>query len=237
MKRIFILLAIMFLCGVMCGAILLMHPRCRAFVSRVVHKIERVLTADGAPKRVDYDDSRYAAMFNDKNNLHLSIARKVGLKSPLKTRDEADKVKSGLVKIKSCDNYTVDRLTHSIPYLTPGAAELLNTIGGEFLAALESKGIEAHRIVVTSLLRTQEDVQRLRSSGNVNASSNSAHCHATTFDITYVRFDKVGFRGRTPSDAELTETLSEVLHKLQREKRCYVKYEIQQRCFHITSRM
>ena len=224
----------------MCGAILLMHPRCRAFVSRVVHKIERMLTADSAadsaPKTTNYDDARYASMFNDKNNLHLSVARKVGLRKPLKTRVEADKVKSGLVKIKSCDNYSVDRLTHSIPYLTPGAADLLDVIGREFLAALRSKGIEANRIVVTSLLRTQEDVERLRSSGNVNASSNSAHCHATTFDITYLRFDRGSFRGRTPSDEELIETLAEVLHRLQGEKRCYVKYEIQQRCFHITSR-
>ena len=136
-------MAIMFLGGMMCGAILLMHPRCRAFVSRVVHKIERMLTADSAadsaPKTTNYDDARYASMFNDKNNLHLSVARKVGLRKPLKTRVEADKVKSGLVKIKSCDNYSVDRLTHSIPYLTPGAADLLDVIGREFLAALKSK--------------------------------------------------------------------------------------------------
>lgn len=235
-KRIVILLVLMFLCGVICGAIMLTHPRCRALLSRALHKIERVLMDDEASPTIGYNDALYASMFNDKNNLHLSVARKVGLQSPLKTRKEADKAKQQLVKITSGDSYVVDRLTHSTPYLTANAAELLNTIGTEFTSALVSKGLEPHRIIVTSVLRTQEDVALLRSSGNVNASSNSAHCHATTFDITYVRYDRAGLRGRRPSDKELTETLVEVLKRLKGEKRCYVKYEIQQRCFHITSR-
>lgn len=67
-------------------------------------------------------------------------------------------------------------------------------IGRNFLDSLESKGLNPNRIIVTSVLRTQEDIKKLQKSGNPNAVSNSAHCYATTFDITYVRYDKVKYR-------------------------------------------
>jgi hypothetical protein len=236
-KRLLLLLSLMFLCGVVCGGIIITQPRCRALLSRLVHKIERVLSRERrASEPMHYDDALYASMFNDRNSLHLSAARKVGLRRALKTRAEADDVKSELVKIESGDSYLIDNLTHSIPYLTSSAAQLLDTIGQSFTLSLRSKGIEPHRIIVTSVLRTQEDVRKLQSSGNVNASNNSAHSYATTFDITYVRYSKVGFRGRSASEQELFDTLVEVLQRFKNEGRCYVKYEIQQRCFHITSR-
>ena len=240
-KRKIILIATMLFIGsvLMCGYILTQTSRGRALLLRGIHKIERMLTDDKPHPAVigDKNDARYASMFNDTNRLHLGIARQVGLKSPLKSRKEAKKAKSSLVEISSNSNYTIDQLTHSMPYLTSGAAELLDTIGKEFLAALESKGLEAHRIIVTSVLRTEEDVKRLRESGNINASSRSAHCHGTTFDITYIRYDHVGWQGEKADGETLTETLSEVLLKLKMENKCYVKYEINQRCFHITSRV
>ena len=150
-------------------------------------------------------------------------------------------MKNKLVKIKSNDYYTIDRLTHSIPYLTEGAAELLETIGRNFRDSLQSKGLNPNKIIVTSVLRTQEDVKRLQKSGNVNASSNSAHNYATTIDITYSRFDKIETRLLRRYESVNTEllksVLGEVLMELQKEGKCYVKYEKKQHCFHITSRM
>jgi hypothetical protein len=178
------------------------------------------------------EDVYYSAIFNDLNNVQLTTAKKLGLKHPLKNRNEAKTVKKRLVRIRSNKYYTVDNLTHSIPYLTEGAAGLLDTIGKNFIDALDKKGLKSNKIIVTSVLRTQEDIKKLQQSGNVNASSNSAHCYGTTFDITYIRYEK------TPKDSQaLKKVLGEVLLDLKKQKKCYVKYEVKQRCFHITSRI
>ena len=183
----------------------------------------------------------YATLFIDKNGVQLKAAAKFGIQQPLKNRNEADKVRDGLVRIRDNSHYSIAKLTHSIPYLTDGAAELLDMIGKNFLDSLESKGLNPNKIIVTSVLRTQEDVKKLQKSGNPNAVSNSAHCYATTFDITYTYYDKSWFKKFRFCESVETETLKkvlgEVLRDLRKQKKCYVKYEVKQRCFHITTRM
>jgi hypothetical protein len=172
------------------------------------------------------------------NDTHLAVAQKIGIK-PLADRAEAEKMKGKLVHVTSGDHYTVDSLTHSIPYLIPQAQQLLDAIGRNFLDSLENKGLNPNQILVTSVLRTQEDVARLRRR-NGNASPNSAHAYATTFDISYRRFHKVEDPdGRPMQDVSpdtLKLVLSEVLRDLRKADRCYVKYELKQGCFHITVR-
>ena len=125
--------------------------------------------------------------------------------------------------------------------MTDGAAELLDMIGKNFLDSLESKGLNPNKIVVTSVLRTLEDIEKLQKSGNPNAVSNSAHCYATTFDIAYTNYDKSWFKNFRFCESVETETLKkvlgEVLRDLRKQKKCYVKYEVKQRCFHITTRI
>lgn len=228
---IIILLGVMLL-----GSVVLYHYRDTAqrYFAEIVHRIESRLTTTTTQCSAD---SRYVRMFNDTNPLHLKAAKDLGLERPLGSRKEAIDVKRELVKIKSNKRYKIDELTHSIPYLTEGAAELLSLIGEGFIAELKSQGIASHRIIVTSVLRTEEDVELLRKSGNVNASQNSAHCYATTFDITYARYDKRGFSGREADVETLTEILADVLQELKKQDKCYVKYEVKQHCFHITSRI
>lgn len=184
---------------------------------------------------------KYSKVFNDMNPTHLKVAKELGLKQPLQSRKDAEAVKNNLVRIKDNKLYSIDKLTHSIPYLTEGAAELLDMIGKNFLDSLESKGLNPNKIIVTSVLRTQDDIKRLQKSGNINASSNSAHCYATTFDITYARFDKIEkrlLRNYESVDPQLLKSiLGEVLEELKKQGKCYVKYEYKQGCFHITSRM
>ena len=183
----------------------------------------------------------YATLFNDQNGVQLKAAAKFGIQQPLKNRNEADKVRDGLVRIRDNSHYSIAKLTHSIPYLTDGAAELLDMIGKNFLDSLESKGLNPNKIIVTSVLRTQEDVKKLQKSGNPNAVSNSAHCYATTFDIAYTYYDKSWFKKFRFCESVETETLKkvlgEVLRDLRKQKKCYVKYEVKQRCFHITTRI
>ena len=67
---------------------------------------------------------------------------------------------------------------------------------------------------------------------NGNAVSNSAHCRATTFDITYRRYKYVN--GKQADALQLKNLLGEVMQELRAKGRCFVRYETQQTCLHIT---
>ena len=192
-------------------------------------------------KHIEIKELDYATLFNDQNRVQLKSARKFGIKQALKNRDAADEIKDSLVQIKNNSHYNIAKLTHSIPYLTEGATGLLDMIGKNFLDSLESKGLNPNKIIVTSVLRTQEDIKKLQKSGNPNAVNNSAHCYATTFDITYARFDKIKFKNlrlcKSVKPELLKKVLGEVLRDLREQKKCYVKYEVRQRCFNITTRI
>lgn len=174
-----------------------------------------------------------ASQFADLNPEHLAFARKIGIKPIQSTRDIL-RLKRPIVEIKTNDNYFVDDLSHSYPYLVPQAAELLDTIGARFNAKLAAQGGGKYRIKVTSLLRTSESVGRLKRR-NVNSTENSAHLYGTTFDISYVGFHEGSLNTRRHSDGELKNLLAEVLLELRDEGKCLVKFERKQGCFHITA--
>lgn len=180
------------------------------------------------------------SIFKDRNQTHLNVAIKNGI-TPLDSRKEVENVQSQLKHIETNNFYKVDKLTHSAPYLTEGASELLTLIAKNFQDSLKSKGYENHRIIVTSLLRTRNDVTRLQKSGNKNATTHSAHMYATTFDITYARFDRMltasAITKKRPSQKAMHKILAEVLKDLKYQRKCYIMYELRQRCFHITSRI
>ena len=180
----------------------------------------------------------YKRSFNDLNNVQLVAAKKNGIR-PLASREEAVELGDRLVEIKECEWYDVDSLTHSIPFLVPKASELLDTLGAVFLDSLDCKGLNPNKIIVTSVLRTQRDVKRLRRS-NSNASSNSCHAYGTIFDVSWKRFRKVEDPDGRPMQDVSADTLklvlSEVLRDLKKDGKCYVKYELRQGCFHITAR-
>lgn len=188
------------------------------------------------PKRVY--DVKFAREFNDLNDVQLAAAQVLGV-PPVKDRDEAEHAKKKLVKLEDTDSYVVDSLTHSIPYLVPSAKELLDRIGQNFLDSLSSKGLNPNKLVITSVLRTEADVEKLRRR-NTNASENSTHRYGTTFDISYWHYVKVPeLRGRPYQDVPpeyLRAVLSQVLKDLHDQKACYVKYERKQTCFHVTVR-
>ncbi len=180
----------------------------------------------------------YNREFNDLNETQLKVAQAIGIPI-IADRDAAEHMKKKLTEIVDCEAYTIDSLTHSIPFLIPGAAKLLETIGRNFNDSLASKGLNPNRIIVTSVLRTQHDVNRLRKS-NGNASENSTHMYGTTFDISWKRFLKTekvkGHPMESVSADTLKMVLSEVLRDLKKNGECYVKHERNQGCFHITTR-
>ena len=182
-------------------------------------------------------DVKFAQEFNDLNDAQLKVAQAIGV-PPVKNREEAEKLKSKLVKLEATDTYVIDSLTHSIPYLIPSAKELLDDIGSAFRDSLVAKGLNPYKLVVSSVLRTEEDVAKL-SKNNINATENSTHRYGTTFDLAYWRYEKIpDLRGRPYEDVPpeyLRATLSQVLKDIHDQgNRCFVKYERQQNCFHIT---
>lgn len=180
----------------------------------------------------------YKRSFGDLNDVQLAVAKKIGIR-PIATREEAEAEKGRLVELAPCVHYGMDSLTHSIPFLIPRAAALLDTLGVNFLDSLAAKGLNPNRIIVTSVLRTRQDVQRLRRR-NGNASLNSCHFYGTTFDVSWKRFEKVEDPDGRPMQDVSADTLklvlSEVLRDLKKAEKCYVKYELKQGCFHITAR-
>lgn len=189
--------------------------------SRAVNKIRGVVS--------------YKRTFGDLNDIHLSSAIRRGIK-PLEKRADAEKEKNRLLKILPNKYYAVDSLTHSIPYLVPSASVLLTKIAVNFQDSLQAKGLSPHRIIVTSVLRTKDDVKRLRKR-NGNASLNSAHFYGTTFDISYRRFEQVDENDDESRPEKLKMVLAEVLRDLRKKEWCYIKYELKQGYFHITTRL
>ena len=154
----------------------------------------------------------YKRSFPDLNDKHLEVAKAVGIR-PLEDREEAESMKEKLTHITDNEFYAVD--------------------------SLAAKGLNPNQVIVTSVLRTQSDVKRLRRR-NGNASANSAHCFGATFDVSWKRFKKVEDEDGRPLQDVGSDTLklvlSEVLRDLRQAEKCYIKYELKQGCFHITAR-
>lgn len=180
----------------------------------------------------------YKNEFDDKPDLHAQAAKMNGI-SPLDTRaDTIQYMKKGLL-IRIATNtelYEVDKLKYSIPFLVPSAAKLLVEISKNFRDSLNKKKLTHYRLIITSVTRTEEDVENLMKR-NRNAVPESAHLYGTTFDVSWKRYDKTLSESHknVPTD-KLKYILGQVLYNLKNEDRCYVKHERRQACFHITVR-
>ena len=164
----------------------------------------------------------YKIKFNDLQSKQHEVASRIGLARPPKDRDDAASMRKQLVEIKTNENYIVDSLTHSVPYLIPSAARELDAIGAEWADILSRNGLPHYQFYVTSVLRTQEDIK--------------CHCYGTTFDLAYMRYNKVTRSRMYMHEDNLKLVLGQVLLNHQRVGKIFVKYEAKQSCFHITVR-
>lgn len=178
---------------------------------------------------------RYDEVFNDSNYIQYASAERLGI-DPIHTLADAYNTKRPLIKVESGENYEIDKLTHSMPYLVPEAALLLDEIGKDFGSLLEERGGDKkyNRILVTSLLRSHFSVKKLRRV-NRNAVDSSTHMFGTTFDIAYNNFHYPD-SSRSIDAGVLKGILAEVLLRKRDEGKCWVKYERKTPCFHITVR-
>ena len=175
--------------------------------------------------------------FPDQQDVQILAANQHGV-APVQNREEAEHSKGKLVYVGSNPFFYVDKLNNSIPYLVPKASVLLQDIGRAYFDSLQIKGIPLHKIIVTSILRTKDDVAKLRTR-NGNATENSCHLYGTTFDICYNRYKQIQTKEqprRQVQNDTLKWVFSEVLRDFRNKNRCYIKYEVHQGCFHITVR-
>ena len=203
------------------------------------HILNTSLTRDGKTRKHKiYSVSSYSKCFPDLNDVQLASAQRLGI-TPIQNRKEAEQRKDELVCISNSPYYSLKSLNASIPYLVPRAQLLLTKIARNFLDSQYVKHVRPSKILVTSVLRTKDDVAKLQRF-NPNATPNSCHCYGTTFDISYNKFQPV----QDPDSARVCPTrsdslrfiLSEVLNDLRKQELCYVKYESRQGCYHITVR-
>ena len=175
--------------------------------------------------------------FPDQQDVQIVAASRHGV-APVQNREEAEHSKGKLVYVGSNPFFYVDKLNNSIPYLVPRASVLLQDIGRAYFDSLQIKGIPLHKIIVTSILRTKDDVSKLRTR-NGNATENSCHLYGTTFDVCYNRYKQIQTEKqprRQVQDDTLKWVFCEVLRDFREKNRCYIKYEVKQGCFHITVR-
>lgn len=181
---------------------------------------------------------RFKDCFPDSQHVHLAAAEQWGVKA-VQNRADAERRKSELVYIAANPYYCIDDLRSSVPYLVPRAATLLNDIGRAYFDSLFVKGIPLHKMVITSVLRTKDDVSLLQRR-NGNATENSCHLYGTTVDISQNRYVTVSDPRKAPMRSVQNDTLkwvlSEVLRDFREQGRCYIKYEVKQGCFHVTVR-
>ena len=175
----------------------------------------------------------YQRDFPDDNDTQLSAAKAIGVK-PFKKTEDIVNIKQ-LKQIESNEHFTIEDLTHSVPYVVPQAAKLIDDIGVNFLDSLANKGLNPYRIIITSITRSQEQQKQL-SKSNINATENSTHCYGTTFDLAYMRYNKVTRSRMYMHEDNLKLVLGQVLLNHQRAGKIFVKYEAKQSCFHITVR-
>ena len=173
----------------------------------------------------------YRSEFPDSQSVQIVAAQKWGVR-PVKNREDAEQRKKELVYVGESPYYHVDRLSSSIPYLVPRAALMLRDIGEAFYDSLYAKGLPLHQLIVTSVLRSMDDVAKLQRH-NPNATEQSCHLYGTTVDICYNRYQPLTREVRNDT---LKWVLSEVLRDKRKEGRCYIKYEVKQGCFHMTVR-
>lgn len=183
--------------------------------------------------KVNYLGKSMGTVFNDSNHVHRAAAEKIGIKPLTDTRSHWNMGRD-IVKITTCEEYYIDRLTFSRPYLVPDAAVTLREIGQRFRDTIAARGGGDYRIKVTSLLRTPRSVAKLRRR-NSNAIDSSVHQLGTTFDISYANF--IANSDEIPRSVDdLKGVLAEVLYAMRKEGKIWVKCERKQPCFHITAR-
>jgi hypothetical protein len=166
----------------------------------------------------------FAASKWDINSFHLDAAKRVGCSFISSSSDLKKNLATGdLVKVESSKGFFIPNLNHSCAAMTPNAKQIVQQMGLEFYRQTGCS------FIVTSMTRTAQQQKKL-SKGNINAASESAHCYGTTFDVSYINFEKC----TNKSVQDLSSILENTVQFFRREGLILAIKEKRQKCFHIT---
>jgi hypothetical protein len=205
-----------------------------------------ILTVSGDARRrlkiifstecIQYKQGLFSNKLTDRIVDYSSEARRTGIKE---CRDEnnikAMLADGELVKVSSGRLLLVGKLNFSYPCLTKESKELLEVIATRFREKADRAGLKGSRFIVTSMIRTSEQMKQLRRI-NSNASANSPHLNGNAFDISYARFRSVKLFITECDKRFLKEALAEVIVELRDDGKCWATYERNQNCFHVVAR-
>jgi hypothetical protein len=166
-------------------------------------------------------------MFQDKIPVHERAYRNEGI-IPRKDFDQLRKlIKNGtLIEIKTCERYKVESMDASLPCLLPKGVDFIDKLAMEYKTICDQNNLAYVPFRITSATRSTESVKELMN-GNENAIENSVHLKGKTLDISYL-FNK--------TDSSQKELFIKALSNLKNQGLCYVKYEVNMKCLHITCR-
>jgi hypothetical protein len=185
---------------------------------------------------IDYKQPVLSKQLTDKIPDYIEYSIATGIK---KCKDEdaieeqADRGK--LVEVKTGKGFIVQELSHSYPYLTRDAKNLLDEISRNFQKKISGTRLAGSEFKITSMTRSTEKLKRLRGV-NSNASLNSPHLYGNAFDLSYIKFKTHKFFMTNCDEKYLMEALAEVIWKLRKERKCWATFEKQQNCFHVVAR-
>lgn len=131
-----------------------------------------------------------------------------------------------LREIETCEDYVVEPMDASVPCLLPKGVKFLKRLSQDYRALCIQQHLEYVPFRITSATRTTESVKTLQQN-NGNAIENSAHLRGKTLDISYLT---------AKSQVEQKRLFIKALATLKQEGLCYVKYEVNMKCLHITCR-
>ena len=185
---------------------------------------------------IQYKQSVFSRKLNDIVPDYSSQAYITGIKPCKDLAEVKERVSAGkLVRVREGKGYSIDKLTHSYPYLTRDTRRLVREIGRRFRSVTREAGLSGAEMIITSMTRTTEKVKNLRS-GNGNASANSPHLNGNAFDISYVSFRCKKIKVTSCDKRFMKEALAEIIYEIRSEKRCWATYERGQTCFHVVVR-
>jgi len=185
---------------------------------------------------LDYKQPVYSRKLNNLMPDYIGISSISGIKKCKDEKELLDRLASGkLVEIKNGNGFFVEEMSHSYPYLTREAKDLLMEISRKFADKISGTRLKGSKFKITSMTRTTEKVKSLRAN-NSNASLNSAHFYGNAFDISYIKFSTRKLFLTNCDKKYFMEALAEVIWQLKQEKKCWATFEIKQNCFHVVAR-
>ena len=185
-----------------------------------------------------YDKLKKSRYLRDPNKLHIQAGRELGIDFFRKNADFLairDSILENeiLFYLEDGEFYRKKKMSHSYPYLTKEAIDLIKELSERFQVNLQKKGQENYSLLITSALRTEESQKKLRRRNRNATKDTTSHLFGASFDVSYWDFYR-NSDGEICRYKNLQKILTNTIKEMRNEKKCLVIKETGHYCFHIT---